>query len=535
MRLQFFIVSTSLVITLLALTWLWPDIAWSFIIVAPIYALGLIDSFQTRHAIRRNFPIIGNLRYFFELIRPELQQYFVENNHDGRPIPREVRSVVYQRAKGELQTVPFGTQRDVHAPNFEWIQHTIAPTHPHPADLRVVIGGNRSKPYSAHLFNISAMSYGALSPQAICSLNLAAKKGGFYHNTGEGGLSPHHLQGGDVVWQIGTGYFGCRNVSDGTFNEEAFRERACNPLVKMIELKLSQGAKPGKGGILPGAKVNEEIAKIRLVTPYQDVCSPSAHTAFANPVELLQFIDKLRNLSGGKPTGFKLCVGFRHEFFAICKAMIATGIKPDFVTVDGSEGGTGAAPLEFANSVGTPLDEGLVFVVDTLRGFDLKKEVRVIASGKVFTSFDLMTKLALGADLCNSARGMLLALGCIQALRCNTNACPTGIATTNKALASGLHVPTKADRVASYQSETLIHFNDLLGAMGYLRAHSMRRSDIHRRLSDGVVKTYEQIFPTIPAGQFLNEKNWASLPDDYKNALYESVPGSFASALPDRA
>jgi glutamate synthase domain-containing protein 2 len=530
MRKEFYIISISIIIFLAGISWLYPTAMWAFVIVGPLFLIGLIDTFQQRHAIRRNFPVVGNLRYLMELVRPELQQYFVESNHDGRPIPREIRSLVYQRAKGELQTIPFGTQRDVHAPNYEWIQHSIDPKDPHPEDLRVTIGTKTSsKPYNAALFNTSAMSYGSLSEAAIRALNLGAKKGGYYHNTGEGGLSPHHLQGGDVVWQIGTGYFGCRNVSDGTFNPEAFAKRAQSETVRMIEVKLSQGAKPGKGGILPGAKVNEEVAAIRLVTPYQDVCSPAAHTAFTNPIGLLKFVDQLRTLSGGKPTGFKLCLGFRHEFIAIMKAIRETGIYPDFITVDGAEGGTGAAPLEFSNSVGTPLDEGLAFVVDALRGFDLKKDIKVIASGKVFTSFDLLTKLAMGADICNSARGMMLAIGCIQALRCNSNKCPTGVATTDPMLWKGLHVPSKADRAASYQRETIAHFTHLIGAMGFDRAHEVRRNDIYRRLTDGVVKTYEDIFPSMEEGFLLDEQNWAKLPPGWQQALNESQTTSFLS------
>jgi glutamate synthase domain-containing protein 2 len=530
---EFYIISIVSVAFLSALTWRWPEAGWAFLIVGPLVAIGIADTLQTRQAIRRNFPIIGNLRYIMELIRPELQQYFVENNHDGRPIPREIRSVVYQRAKGQLQTIPFGTQQDVHAPDYEWIQHTIVPKEPHPKDLYVRIGeGTCKKPYVASLFNISAMSYGSLSQAAVQSLNLAAKKGGFYHNTGEGGLSPHHLMGGDVVWQIGTGYFSCRNVEDGTFNPEAFVERSNHETVRMIEIKLSQGAKPGKGGILPGAKVNEEIAAIRLVKPYKDVCSPPGHTTFSTPDGLLKFLQQLREMSGGKPVGFKLCLGFKHEFIAILKAVKTTGIRPDFITIDGAEGGTGAAPLEFSNSVGTPLDEGLAFVVDALRGFDLKKDVRVIASGKVFTSFDILTKLAMGADICNSARGMMLALGCIQALRCNTNECPTGVATNNPALWKGLHVPSKADRVASYQSETVKHFKDLLGAMGYEQAHAVQRCDVYRRLTDGVVKTYEEIFPSMPVGYLLDEKNWSKLNLHWQRAMQDSQPTSFAMRGP---
>lgn len=525
---EFYIVSLSIIAAFAGLTFIYPATAWAFVVIGPIFILGVIDSLQKRHAIRRNFPVLGNLRYFFELIRPELQQYFVESNHDGRPIPREIRSVVYQRAKGELQTIPFGTQRDVHAPNYEWVQHTIVPKDASHVEARIWIGSKNCKQrYSASLFNISAMSYGALSPAAVQALNRGAKKGGFYHNTGEGGLSPHHLQGGDVVWQLGTGYFGARN-KDGTFNEKAFQERAIHPNVKMIEIKLSQGAKPGKGGILPGPKVNEEVASIRLVEPYKDVHSPAGHSAFNTPLGLLRFIEKLRTLSGGKPVGFKLCIGFRHEFIAIMKAVGETGIYPDFITVDGAEGGTGAAPLEFSNSVGTPLDEGLAFVVDAVRGFDLKKEIRVIASGKVFTSFDLLARFAMGADACNSARGMMLALGCIQALRCNSNKCPSGVATTDPKLWRGVHVPSKADRVASYHHETVEHLRDLLGAIGYTSVAELKRQDIQRRLTDGVVKTYEDIFPSMPEGFLLDPANWKKLPHWWQRALTEAQSSSFS-------
>ncbi|MGE3388006.1 MAG: FMN-binding glutamate synthase family protein, partial [Bdellovibrionales bacterium] len=470
----------------------------------------------------------GNLRYFFELIRPELQQYFVEDNLSGRPIPRELRSVVYQRAKGQLETVPFGTQRNVYEEGHEWVEHSILPVKADESKLRVMVGGEHcTQPYSASILNISAMSYGALSSAAITALNLGAAEGKFYHNTGEGGLSPYHLLGADVVWQIGTGYFGCRN-NDGTFNADAFRERANLPQVKMIELKLSQGAKPGKGGVLPGAKVSREIATIRLVQEGQDVLSPAAHSSFKTPEGLLQFLHQLRTLSGGKPVGFKLCVGKQHEFMAICKAMLKTGLLPDFITVDGAEGGTGAAPLEFSNSVGTPLDEGLVFVIDTLCGFGLRDKIKVISSGKVFTAFQMLTKFSLGADMVNSARGMMLALGCIQALKCNTNHCPTGVATTNPQLARGLHAPSKASRVTRFQKETIHAFAEILGAMGLTHPHSLKRSDIYRRLSDGAVKTYEDLFPTMVEDS-LKKNDLGRWHPGIQTAYNKSQAESFAS------
>jgi len=508
----------------------WTPALWSLVIFGPLFAMGIMDIVQTRQAIRRNFPIIGNLRYFFELIRPELQQYFVESNQSGRPIPRELRSVVYQRAKGQTETLPFGTQLDVHAEHYEWINHSIVPHPKKNEHVRVQVGGKHCKqPYSANLMNISAMSYGALSSAAVSALNLGAAKGGFYHNTGEGGISPHHLLGGDLVWQIGTGYFGCR-TPDGEFSDEAFRERALMPNVKMIEIKLSQGAKPGKGGILPANKVSEEVSKIRLVPRGRDVVSPAGHATFSTPKGLLDFVQRLRDLSGGKPVGFKLCVGTKREFIGICKAMVETGITPDFITVDGGEGGTGAAPLEFSNHVGTPLQDGLAFVIDALRGFGLKKDIRVIASGKVLTSFNIVTRLALGADMVNCARGMMLSLGCIQALKCNTNECPTGVATTDPHLAKGLVVPHKSERVYRYQRETVHHYAELLAAMGYETAAELKRADVNRRLTDGQVKTYEELHPSMPEGILLKQENWKKLSAEWQRALLDAQPNSFKAA-----
>lgn len=520
----FFLVSIG---STLVFGWFDRYLLWLLVGLVPLFVIGIIDMSQSRQAIRKNFPVIGNLRYFFELIRPELQQYFVESNQSGRPIPRELRSVVYQRSKGQEETLPFGSQLDFNQENYEWIAHSIIPKSIGAEDLRVHVGGKDCKqPYLASVFNISAMSYGALSPNAISALNLGAKAGGFYHNSGEGGLSPYHLLGGDVVWQIGTGYFGCRN-KDGTFNEAAFKERAHLKNVKMIEIKLSQGAKPGKGGILPAAKVSREIADIRLVEVGKNVVSPSAHSTFSTPEGLLKFVKRLRDLSDGKPVGFKLCVGRRQEFIAICKAMLETGIRPDFITVDGGEGGTGAAPLEFSNHMGTPLEYALPFVVDTLRGFNLKDEIRVIASGKVLTSFHILTKLALGADLVNSARGMMLSLGCIQALKCNTNHCPAGVATTDRDLFKGLHIPSKAERVERFQKSTVHHFVELLGAMGYEHGSQLRRQDVNRRLTDGIVKTYEDLFPTMAKGFLLEEKNCLTLPPTLQREFAEAKASTF--------
>lgn len=530
MRREFFLISAVVFAVVGTVSYFWTPALWSLVIFAPVFFIGLNDALQTRQAIRSNFPVIGNLRYFFELIRPELQQYFVESNQSGRPIPRDIRSVIYQRAKGALETQPFGTQLDVHSEHYEWVNHSIVPNQSPMKDVRVDVGGaDCRKPYSASVMNISAMSYGALSSAAVSALNLGAKSGGFYHNTGEGGMSPYHLLGGDLCWQIGTGYFGCR-TPQGNFDENAFQERAVLPNVKMVEIKLSQGAKPGKGGILPAQKVSAEVARIRLVPMGQDVMSPSAHSAFSTPKELLAFVKRLRDLSGGKPVGFKLCVGNKHEFLAICKAMLETGIKPDFITVDGGEGGTGAAPLEFTNYVGAPLEDGLSFVVDALHGFGLREQIRVIASGKVFTSFDILRRLALGADMVNSARGMMLAMGCIQALRCNSNECPTGVATSNPHLVKGLHVPTKSVRVARFQHETVHAFIELISALGYKHPRELQRSDVNRRQTNGMVKTYEELHPSMPESVFLNHANWKTLDPAWRVALEKAQASSFSAA-----
>ncbi len=530
MRQIFYVCSTVVFAAVFGLSWFWPWALWSLVIFGPLFIIGMSDILQKRHAIRRNFPVIGNLRYLFEMVRPELQQYFVEDNQSGRPIPRELRSVVYQRAKGQTQTLPFGTQLDVHAEHYEWVNHSIVPNKHKHEDFRVEIGGKNCKqPYSASIMNISAMSYGALSSAAVTALNLGAKKGGFYHNTGEGGISPYHMQGGDLVWQLGTGYFGCRNA-DGSFSPEAFHTRAIKPNVKMIEIKLSQGAKPGKGGMLPASKVSREVAEIRLVEEGKDVLSPPGHSTFATPLELLKWIVQLRELSGGKPVGFKLCLGTKREFVGLCKAMVESGIMPDFITVDGGEGGTGAAPLEFSNHVGAPLEDGLAFVVDALRGFDLKKDIRVIASGKVLTSFHILTRMALGADIVNSARGMMLSLGCIQALKCNTNECPTGVATSDKHLAGGLHVPSKLERVYNFQRETVHHLAELIAAMGYDSQVEVRREDVNRRLPGGVVKTYEDLHPTMSEGFLLKRENWKTLSAEWQRALESSAASTFAAS-----
>lgn len=508
MKNKFLFAAAVIVVGIAALGWLWAPVLWAYVIVLPLVALGIRDITQPHHSILRNYPVLGHARFMLEKIRPELHQYFVESDMDGRPFNRIERNVIYRRAKKVNDTVPFGTQMDVYAPGYEWLSHSITAIDHKQLnnDPRVLVGGpDCTQPYSASIFNISAMSFGALSKNAIMALNEGAKIGNFAHNTGEGGLSEYHLRpGGDIIWQIGTGYFGCRN-QDGTFNHQAFAERAVLPQVKMIEIKLSQGAKPGHGGILPAAKVSAEIAGIRLVEMGKDVVSPPGHSAFSNPLEMMDFIQELRILSGGKPVGFKLCIGHRSEFVSICKAMISKNICPDFITVDGGEGGTGSAPLEFSNAVGMPLREAIAFVHDILKGFGLKKHIKIIASGKVASGFDLVKNFALGADLCNSARGMMMALGCIQALECNKNTCPAGVATQDEALGRGLVVTDKKVRVANFHNETVNSAVQLIGAAGLKHPHQLHRWHIHRRITPSHVETYADSYPYIHSGSLLHE------------------------------
>ncbi|WGQ11726.1 FMN-binding glutamate synthase family protein [Pedobacter gandavensis] len=506
MRKAFIAIAAFLVSATLMISFAWPPFYWAFIFIGPIILLGIYDLYQPKHSIVRNYPVLGRLRYLAEDLRPKVYQYFVESDTNGKPFSRLNRSLIYQRAKRENDTIPFGTQLDVYENGYEWLSHSIAAiSHTElDEDPRVLVGGPECKqPYSASIYNISAMSFGSLSQNAILALNGGAKLGNFAHNTGEGGISDYHAgPGGDLIWQIGTGYFGCRH-HDGTFNFEAFGEKAKTAQVKMIEIKLSQGAKPGHGGILPAKKVTPEIARIRLVKEGFDVISPPAHSAFKTPLELVAFVQKLRELSEGKPIGFKLCIGRRSEFFAICKAMSETGIYVDFITVDGGEGGTGAAPQEFSNAVGMPLREGVAFVYDVLTGFNLKQHIKIIASGKVASGFDLIKNIALGADLCNSARGMMFALGCIQALECNSNTCPTGVATQDPSLMKGLVVEDKKVRVHNFHKLTVGSAVELLGAAGLQHTYQLSRAYINRRIAPNVMQSYMETFPYIPEGSLL--------------------------------
>ena len=465
--------------------------------------LGVRDTRQARHAVLRNYPVIGHLRFLLEYIRPEMRQYFIEGDNEAAPFSRQQRSLVYQRAKGDSDKRPFGTQMDVHAVGYEWINHSLQPSKLSTHDFRVTIGAGRAQPYDASVFNISAMSFGALSANAVLALNEGARRGGFAHDTGEGSISRHHrANGGDLIWEIGSGYFGCRH-GDGSFSEERFVENARLPQVKMVELKLSQGAKPGHGGVLPGPKVTPEIAEARGVPVGTDCISPSAHSAFATPIEMLRFIDRLRDLAGGKPTGFKLCIGHPWEWFAIAKAMLETGIVPDFIVVDGAEGGTGAAPLEFTDHVGAPLQEGLLLVHNTLVGLNLRERVRVGCAGKVVSAFDIARAMALGADWCNAARGFMFALGCIQAQSCHTGNCPTGVTTQDALRQRALDVPTKAQRVLNYHQQTLHALQELVQAAGLNHPSEISASHIVRRNAEHGVKLLANLLPFVAPGALL--------------------------------
>ena len=528
MRMLFVIASIFAILSLGVLGWYYSSFWWwGLVVVIPIVLLGIRDMVQTKHAILRNFPVVGHGRYISDWLRPKIYQYFVEPETDGRPFSRIERSVIYQRAKSQIDTAPFGTQLNVYDIGYEWLNHSIAALDAHKMEAhpKVLIGGHNCKqPYAASILNVSAMSYGSLSAAAVRALNGGAAIGGFAHNTGEGGIAPHHLEfGGDLIYQLGTGYFGSRDA-EGNFSPEEFRKRAALPSVKMIEVKLSQGAKPGHGGILPGKKVTPEIAEIRGVEVGKTVHSPPFHRAFDNPVGLLQFIAKLRDLSEGKPVGFKICIGQKSEFIAICKAMLETGIKPDFIAVDGGEGGTGAAPLEFSNSVGTPYLEGLTFVYDCLIGFNIKKEIQIIAAGKITTGFHVFKAIALGADICYSARGMMMALGCIQALECNKNTCPTGVATNDPKLTKGLVVADKKQRVANYHKETVASFVELMAASGIRHLDEINRHHINRRTTMYQSNRYVDMFPYLTEGCLLHKN---TIPESWRTDMAQADPHSF--------
>ncbi len=499
----------------------------AFLLFTALVAIGVYDLRQTKRSILRNYPIIGHLRFAMEFIRPEIRQYFIESDTDSNPFSRAQRSLVYQRSKGDPDKRPFGTQLDVHAEGYEWINHSLAPTLLTTHDFRITIGASRAQPYSCSVFNISAMSFGALSANAIQALNAGAKRGGFAHDTGEGSISAHHrVHGGDLIWEVASGYFGCRN-DDGTFNADKFAVNARDPQVKMIEVKLSQGAKPGHGGVLPGAKVTPEIAEARGVPVGVDCVSPASHSAFSTPIEMMQFVERLRELSGGKPTGLKLCIGHPWEWFAMVKAMLATGITPDFIVVDGAEGGTGAAPVEFTDHVGSPLQEGLLLVHNTLRGVGLRDRIKIGCAGKVVTAFDIARMMALGADWCNSARGFMFSLGCLQAQTCHTGHCPTGVTTQDPVRQQALVVPDKATRVYNFHQQTLHALKELVQAAGVNHPSEITAHHIVRRSGDHKVQSLAQLILTQLPDRALLESDLQALPIIYRQTWPLAAPQSF--------
>ena len=505
--------------------WLWP----LALLAGALSLLGLHDLLQTRHAVLRNYPVLGHIRYLVESIRPEIRQYLLEGDAEQLPFSRSQRSLVYARAKNEPADRPFGTQSDVYQTGFEFISHSMLPAaHGNPDDFRVTIGGPQCRqPYSASVFNISAMSFGSLSANAIRALNKGARLGNFAHDTGEGSISPYHREhGGDLIWELGSGYFGCR-TEDGAFDPQRFAAQAQQPQVRMIEIKLSQGAKPGHGGILPQHKITAEIAAVRGIPRDRDCVSPARHSAFGTPIELLQFIARLRELSGGKPVGFKFCLGHPWEFMAIAKAMVVTGILPDFIVVDGKEGGTGAAPLEFSNHIGVPLREGLLFVHNTLVGLNLRDKIRIGASGKIISAFDIASVLAIGADWANSARGFMFAIGCIQSQSCHTNKCPTGVATQDPLRQRALVVPDKAQRVFNYHRNTLKALAEMLAAAGLSHPSELEPRFLVRRLSATEIQLYSQMHVYLKPGELLDGTVQGEF---YRRMWAMAQPDSFAPA-----
>jgi glutamate synthase domain-containing protein 2 len=532
---RFAVYTAVLVITAMLLLELalWPSVyvVVPLVLFGSLAVLGTVDLLQTRHAVLRNYPLSAHIRFILEEIRPEIRQYFLESEKDGTPFSRDKRALVYQRAKQALDKRPFGTQNEVYSSGYEWMHHSIAPRLPIKEPFRLLIGGpDCAKPYSASVFNISAMSFGALSPNAIRALNTGAKKGHFAHDTGEGGYSPYHREnGGDIIWEIGSGYFSCRNA-DGTFCPEKFETNAKSDQIKMVELKLSQGAKPGHGGVLPGAKVSAEIAATRGVPVGVDCISPSRHSAFSTPIEMMQFIAIMRRLSGGKPAGFKLCVGHPWEFLAICKAMLETGIYPDFIVVDGMEGGTGAAPLEFTDHLGMPLREGLNFVHNALVGIDARGRIKLGASGKIISAFDIARVMALGADWCNSARGFMFALGCIQSQSCHTDRCPTGVSTQDRSRQRALVVPDKAERVYNFHRATIESLAELVAAAGLDHPHQLVPAHFSRRVSPHEVKSFVDLYPALSPGELI-----AGTGDERFKAAWAMASAKEFRALPAAA
>lgn len=492
------------VVILTAACWLVPSWRWALILMVPVLLLTVWDFLQNRHALRRNYPLIARVRWLFEDLRPYLRAYLVEGDREGRPFTIEERGLVYARAKGDVSSHPMGTELDVYSEEYEWLGHSIAPNENAPESWRVKIGGDQcAKPYESALLNISAMSFGSLSANAIEALNKGAAMGGFAHDTGEGSISRYHrTYGGDLIWELGSGYFGCRH-KDGSFDPELFARQAQDDQVKMVEIKLSQGAKPGHGGVLPGPKVTPEIAEARKVEVGEDCLSPAAHSAFSTPIELLQWLEQLRELSGGKPAGMKLCVGQPHEVMALIKAMLETGITPDFIVVDGAEGGTGAAPQELTDNVGMPMREGLTLMRNALVGANLKHRVRLGASGKIHSGAGMARAFALGADWCNAARAFMFSLGCVQSMKCHTGECPTGVATQVAWRQRGLVVEDKAERVMRFQSETLKSLREIVVAMGYDDPWGLSQHDMYQRIDSAKAGPLDEVYRFLKPGELL--------------------------------
>lgn len=502
-----------------------PGWAWPLLVLIPAVLLGIWDMLQSTHTIMRLYPLSAHFRWFFEWLRPYMREYLLDSDHQGRPFNHNERALVYRRSKDIEGVQAFGTDLDVYAPSYEWINHAIQGRPHHEHDYRVTIGGARcTKPYSASVLNISAMSFGSLSGNAVEALNLGAQAGGFYHDTGEGGLSPHHLKhGGDIVWEIGTGYFGCRR-QDGSFDPEQFAEKAALDQVKMIEVKLNQGAKPGKGGLLPGPKVTPRIAATRGVEAWKSVVSPASHSAFSTPAEMIAWMAELRTLSGGKPVGFKLCIGHRWEFLALLKAMLRADETPDFIVIDGAEGGTGAAPSELSNHVGTPLREGLIFAINALVGTNLRDRIRVGVAGKVFDGHTMAANMALGADWCNAARAFMFSIGCVQTKKCHTDRCPTGVATQDPWREAGLVVADKAPRVHNFHRNTLRALSDYLGAAGLDDPSQLAPHHLRVRMDENRVRSADAVYDFLKPGALLDA------PDDtvYGRWWAMADPDSFA-------
>jgi len=486
---------------------LWYGPWWLLLLVPglPVAALGLHDAVQHHSTLLANYPVATRFRWLALDLRPFFRAYMVEDDEEGKPYSYEARQLVYDRAKSASSTHPFGTELDVYSSEYGWVSHSMAPAANPDKRPRVNVGTEQvASPYSASVFNISAMSFGALSARAIESLNLGARHGGFYHDTGEGGISPYHLKhGGDLVWELGSGYFGARD-GNGRFDPDLFAEQSRRDSVRMTEIKLSQGAKPGHGGLLPGAKVTPEIAETRKVPAYENCLSPRGHSAFSTPVEMLEFAARMRELSGGKPVGIKFCVGQVHEVMAVMKAMLESGILLDFIVVDGAEGGTGAAPLELSNRVGMPLLDGLIVVRNALVGTGLKRHVRLAASGKVYSGANLAQNLAIGADWCNAARAFLFSIGCIQAQRCHTGTCPTGITTQDKARQRGLDPDVQARRAANFQAATLEALMEIVAAAGLEHPGDLQPHHVHHRIGASKSLPLDQIWDFLPENALLD-------------------------------